>query len=74
MNEFELMDRAIGALSLRAQRTGEQYQQPNAGLSEIEIHNGISYVVLRNINGVLAAYRVCPNGSIRETKNFEQAA
>jgi len=44
--------------------------QPSAVASGVEKHNGLEYVVLRNINGVLAVYRVHNDGQLRRMKRW----
>ena len=47
------------------------YQQPSQQLSGVELHDGLQYVVLRNVNGLLAVYRIRPdNGVIRRLKRW----
>lgn len=58
MSDKELMDRTTTAYHRRCVRNGWIYAQPNNGLSEV---NG-DMVVLRNLNGVLARYRLTKNG------------
>jgi hypothetical protein len=53
-------NRAIGAY-LR----GEGMNQPCRSSSGAEVIDGQAYIVLRNVNGVLAVYRIRNNGSLR---------
>jgi hypothetical protein len=55
----DLVERAIAAYF----RTGGRAQPSNA--SDIETYDDQEYVVLRNINGVLAVYVIRPNGRLR---------
>lgn len=54
-----LLTRAIRA---HCRREGASF--PSAA-SAIEEHKGRHYAVLRNVNGVIAVYRVLPGGQIR---------
>ena len=44
--------------------------QPNRSLSEIEKVGGKAYVVLRNINGVLAVYRIRNDGMLKGLRRW----
>lgn len=44
--------------------------QPNAGISCIEVDNDKDYVVLRNIRGVLAVYRIKNDGFLKRLKRY----
>ena len=44
--------------------------QPNKSLSEIEAVGGKAYVVLRNINGVLAVYRIRNDGMLKGLRRW----
>ena len=48
----------------------EGAQQPAAQHSGLERHDGLRYVVLRNVNGVLAVYRV--RGDIATLKRLKR--
>lgn len=50
----DLYNRAVAAMY----RTDPIPQQPAAALSGVEEHDGRTYVVLRNGNGLVACYRV----------------
>ena len=45
-------------------RTGGT-DQPGADASRVENHGGKSYVVLRNVRGILAVYRVRNDGKLK---------
>lgn len=57
MND-DLITRATQALYRRTQGTHEVFQQPDSRLSEVVEDGGHTYIVLRNINGLLAVYLV----------------
>lgn len=44
--------------------------QPSTSLSGEVEHDGKSYVVLRNVNGVLAVYRVRNDGVLKRLKRW----
>lgn len=68
--EEAVVQRAIAAYFRSASHEGLIYQQP-ASHSGIEEHDGKQYVVLRNINGILAVYRVRPSdGVLRRMKRW----
>ena len=74
----DLLRRALAAWF----KTGGGYpaipQQPSQALSAVETDGGHQYVVLRNVNGVLAAYRVRNDGAlkrlVRIPKAFQESA
>jgi hypothetical protein len=45
-------------------------QQPSASESYIRTEGGKDYVVLRNVNGVLAVYSITDNDYLRPLKNI----
>ena len=45
-------------------RFGDMADQPSRSYSDIETHKGKDYVVLRNIRGVLAAWRINEKGGL----------
>ena len=47
--------------------------QPCSVTSGPVTHNGLKYVVLRNTNGVLAVYRIRPNGALKGLKRYPKA-
>ena len=46
--------------------------QPSSG-SGVEEHKGKQYVVLHNVNGVLAVYRIRNNGYLKQLKKWPAA-
>jgi len=65
LTEEELTQRAIRAYSSRLLcELGVTAQYPS-NASGIEKHGGKEYVVLRNVNGVLAVYEIRANETIR---------
>jgi hypothetical protein len=64
-SDEELLTRAMRAYFIRAKKEGEGVDQPSSSASGIEEggHNQ-KFVVLRNCNGVLAAYRVRKDGRL----------
>jgi len=57
----QLVDRAIAARF----RVDPHSDQPSRVLSTVAHHDGVNYVELHNIHGLLARYRVCNNGRVR---------
>lgn len=47
--------------------------QPNVQDSGVEKHKGLKYVVLRNVRGTLAVYRVKADGALRRLKRWPEA-
>jgi len=45
-------------------------EQPNHGHSGEQEHNGKRYVVLRNVNGILAVYRITTDGQLKRLKRW----
>ena len=58
MSDRNLIDRATRAYHRRRVRNGLIFNQPNAGLSEVDGN----IILLRNCNGVLARYRITGKG------------
>lgn len=67
MIETELVRRAFKAYYRRAAATGGQPMQPSrdSGVQEL---GGKQYVVLFNLNGLLAVYRVLNSGALKLLK------
>lgn len=61
--------RAMAAYWRSAKREGAQYSIPanDSYLAEVD---GRSYVVLQNVNGVLAVYRVRNDGFLKELRRW----
>ncbi len=63
------VNRAMAAY-FRGAKLDSMPLQPNSGISCIEVHDGKNYVVLRNINGVLAVYRITTSGQLKRLKRW----
>jgi hypothetical protein len=72
MNIEDPVDRAFRAYARQCERENAIYQQP-AHYSGIRQHGGRRYVVLENMHGVLAVYRVMPSGRIRQLDDWPAA-
>jgi hypothetical protein len=70
--EAELTARAIAAYARQSVREGFIYEQP-ADYSGVEEAGGKEYVVLRNVNGILAVYRVRNDGILKGLKRWPTA-
>lgn len=68
-SDEELTQRAIAAY-YRSARGGEILDQPSSGASGVTEHEGKEYVILRNVNGVLAVYRVRPSGALKGLRRW----
>jgi hypothetical protein len=68
-----LKKRAFAAHCRLAALRGWIYTQPGWADSCTEKHNGKRYVVLRNMNGTLAVYRIRPNGALKGLKRYPKA-
>ena len=65
-----LTSRAISAYYRSRTRSGATViDQPNNGSGVVE-HDGLTYVVLQNIHGTLAVYRVRNSGLLRELRRW----
>jgi hypothetical protein len=70
--DSELVRRAMAAYYKSGRREGfsdEQLAIP-ANTSDVHEHNGKQYVVLENVNGVLAVYRVRNDGMLKGLKRW----
>jgi hypothetical protein len=63
MNEYE--SRALSAYFRSSGQTASQPQAP-----ETLEHEGRQYVVLSNVNGILAVYRIKPDGFLKGLKRW----
>jgi hypothetical protein len=63
--DADLERRAIAAYFRGSKSLDRMPDQPNSGLSGVNRIDGKSYVVLKNVNGVLAVYRVRSTGLLR---------
>jgi len=66
----ETLSRAYSAYFRTIKREGALAIQPSEGDSGQARHGGKSYVVLRNVNGVLAVYRVRNDGMLKRLKRW----
>ena len=66
-DEREVIERAMKAWF----QSGGTDQPSNT--SEIREHGGKEYVVLENVNGVLAVYRIKNNGALKRLKRWPKA-
>jgi len=66
----ETLSRAYSAYFKTIKREGALAIQPSESDSGQEQHGGKSYVVLRNINRVLAVYRVRNDGMLKRLKRW----
>jgi hypothetical protein len=64
-----LLDRAVNLYA----RCEISLQQPSRSDSGTTLLDGRTYVVLRNINGVLAVYRVRRDGALRRLRRWPSA-
>ncbi len=69
LDEADLQRRAFAAYFRAA--SGEDIDQPGAGNSGVEEHEGKFYVVLRSVRGILAVYRVrAHDGVLKRLKRW----
>lgn len=68
----DLVRRAMAAYYRAGRREGFTDNQINipANDSYLTEHGGREYVVLRNVNGTLAVYRVRTSGALKELKRW----
>lgn len=64
-NDADLLRRGYAAWFREAGRKGYVASQPNSALSGVEEAGGKKYVVLRNIRGLMVAYRVRNDGKLK---------
>ena len=70
ISDEELVTRAMGALFVAQRRAWEIPDQPSSQLSGIEKYEGKEYVVLRNVRGVLAVYRLRNDGLLKRLRRW----
>jgi hypothetical protein len=71
--QSDYIRRAMAAYFRRAGRTGRMPDQPNTALSwECDLDRR-HYVVLANINGILAVYRVKSDGCLKRLRRWPKA-
>jgi hypothetical protein len=71
-DEQDLLRRAFAAYYRSGAREGLTEQQINipASTSYVTEHDGKAYVVLENVNGVLAVYRVRNDGMLKGLRRW----
>lgn len=67
---IEYVNRASAALYRQTLREGVQFNQPSSDSGIRADSNGRKYVVLENISGVLAVYRIKTDGTLRRMKRW----
>lgn len=71
MDEQDLLRRAFSAYFRTAQNGSESLQQPSSASAVCTTADGRHYVVLRNVSGLLAVYRVrTPDGTLKRLKRW----
>ena len=68
----DLLRRAMAAW-FRAGGGYPLHQQPSAALSTVETADGLTYVLLRNVNGIIATYRHKNNAALRRLVRIPKA-
>ena len=71
-SDEQLTRRAFAAYFRSAAREGVPSPDQPANYSGVEEHGGKQYVVLRNVNGVLAVYRVRNDGILKGLKRWPE--
>lgn len=71
MDETDLLRRAMAAY-WRGRGGDPAVDQPSAS-SGVEVHDGKAYVVLRNVRGVLAVYRVRNDGMLKGMRRWPKS-
>ncbi|MGH3289146.1 MAG: hypothetical protein ACRDPD_31475 [Streptosporangiaceae bacterium] len=69
-SDEQLTQRAFAAYFRSAAREGAHSPDQPASYSGVEERGGKQYVVLRNVNGVLAVYRVRNDGVLKGLKRW----
>jgi hypothetical protein len=64
VNNEALIARAIRAHNIATTREGGMPTQPSDASSSVQEINGTTYVVLRNLQGVLCVYKVKSDGRL----------
>jgi hypothetical protein len=73
MNDTDLLRRAYAAYFRGQKNWTYRSDQPNSGLSEVRKYKRLAYVVLKNVRGTLAVYRVKKDGALRGLKQWPNA-
>jgi len=68
----DLLMRAMAAFFRSCGEDGAP-QQPSASASHVRSFEGKTYVMLNNANGVLAVYRVKPDGILKRLRRWPKA-
>lgn len=69
-SDERLTQRAFAAYYRSAAREGVPSPDHPANGSGVQEHNGKLYVVLRNVTGILAVYRVRTSGILKELRRW----
>jgi hypothetical protein len=76
MEDFErdaiLCRRALAAYYRTASRTGATIVDQPAGGGDVAEHDGKTYVVLSNVRGTLAVYRVRTDGVLKRLRRWPE--
>src|SRR5580658_742998 len=67
----ELLARAVHAFCVTARRNGLLLDQPS-NTSDVQEITGKRYVILQNVKGVLAVYRVRNDGMLKRLKRWPE--
>jgi hypothetical protein len=70
LSDDQVTSRAYRAWFIECERQGVIADQPSAASSGQETLKGRNYVVLRNVRGMMAVYRVSNNGSLERLKRW----
>ena len=65
-----ILARAFAAYYRSASRDGVPSPDQPANTSYVTEHEGKRYVVLENVNGVLAVYRIRTSGALKELRRW----
>jgi len=66
IDEDVVYAKAVAAYARYCNKNGYLYQQPSKCGSYVEEVRGKLFIGLKNINGLLASYRILPEGRIRQ--------
>lgn len=73
IGDTEYVDRALAAYHRAKRSPGEVYKQPSRSDSGEVEHASKRYVVLANVNGILAVYRIKVDGFLKRLKRWPAA-
>jgi hypothetical protein len=68
-SDEELLTRAMHAFFVASRKNGLVFDQPSNS-SDVQQFAGKRYVILQNVNGVLAIYRVRNDGMLKRLKRW----